>query len=181
MNYKFTTDWTHTNFIEKYDGPTNRCLEIGAFEGRTTITLANKFDVVDVIDPWKDYWDIPDASEAYNRFKHNTQEFDNINIYREKSEDVLPLLLLSFPIGGLYDLIYIDGNHTAEAVYNDIEMSCKLLTEDGVIIIDDYKTKTLPDVRLGIVRWLRENNNQDKIHFQSDKVQCCFKFKKDIY
>ena len=67
-----------------------------------------------------------------------------------------------------------------EAVYNDIEMSRKLLTEDGVIIIDDYKTKTLPDVRLGIVRWLRENNNQDKIHFR-DKVQCCFKFKKDIY
>jgi len=177
MNYKFTTDWTHTNFIEKYDGPTNRCLEIGAFEGRTTIFLAKRFDVVDVVDPWEDYWDIPNVSEAFDRFKYNTQEYSNINVYREKSEDILPLLLY----GKLYDMIYIDGNHTAEAVYNDIEMSRKLLTEDGVIIIDDYKTKTLPDVRLGIVRWLRENNNQDKIHFQSDKVQCCFKFKKDIY
>lgn len=181
MNYKFTTDWTHTNFIEKYDGPTNRCLEIGAFEGRTTITLANKFDVVDVIDPWQDYWDIPDASEAYNRFKHNTQEFDNINIYREKSADVLPLLLLSFPIGGLYDLIYIDGDHKLDSVYNDIKMSCNLLAKDGVIIVDDYKTKTLPEVRLGVIKWLKEDNNLYNINFQSDNVQCCFSLKRDIY
>ena len=176
MNYKFTTDWTYTKFIEQYDGPTNRCLEIGAFEGRTTITLANKFDVVDVIDPWKDYWDISDVSEAYDRFKHNTQEFDNINIYREKSEDVLPLLPIKF-----YDLIYIDGDHSLDAVYNDIKMSCRLLKEDGLIVVDDYKTKTLPEVRLGVIKWLEEDNNLHKIHFQSDNVQCCFKFKKDIY
>ena len=86
---------THTKFIEQYDGPTNCCLEIEvAFEGRTTITLANKFDVVDVIGPGKTIGIFLMPSEAYNRFKHNTQEFDNINVYREKS-DVLPLLLLS--------------------------------------------------------------------------------------
>ena len=103
MNYKFTTDWTHTNFIEKYDGPTNRCLEIGAFEGRTTIFLAKRFDIVDVVDPWEDYWDIPNVSEAFDRFEYNTQEYSNINVYREKSEDILPLLLYS----ELYDMIYI--------------------------------------------------------------------------
>ena len=120
MNYEFTTDWTHTKFIEQYDGLTNRCLEIGAFEGRTTITLANKFDVVDVIDLGK-IIGISNVSEAYNRFKHNTQEFDNINVYREKSAR---LIVTIFPIGGLYDLIYIDGDHKLEAVYNDIKMSC---------------------------------------------------------
>lgn len=178
MNYKFTQHWKggDKRFILSYKGSLNRCLEIGAFEGRTTINLANKFDVVDVIDPWKDYWDIPDASEAYNRFKHNTQEFDNINIYREKSEDVLPLLPIKF-----YDLIYIDGDHSLDAVYNDIKMSCRLLKEDGLIVVDDYKTKTLPEVRLGVIKWLEEDNNLHKIHFQSDNVQCCFKFKKDIY
>ena len=173
MNYEFTTDWTHTKFIEQYDGLTNRCLEIGAFEGRTTITLANKFDVVDVIDPWQDYWDIPNVSEAFDRFKHNTQEYSNINIYKEKSEDILPLLLY----GELYDMIYIDGDHSLDAVYNDIKMSCKLLAKDGVIIVDDYKTKTLPEVRLGVIKWLKEDNNLYDIHFQSDNVQCCFKFK----
>ena len=79
------------------------------------------------------------------------------------------------------DLIYIDGDHSTDAVYNDIKMSCNLLKENGVIIVDDYKEQTLPEVRLGVVKWLEEDNNLHKIHFQSDDVQCCFKFKKDIY
>ena len=116
------------------------------------------------------------ASEAFDRFKHNTQEYSNINIYKEKSEDILPLLPAKF-----YDLIYIDGDHSLDAVYNDIKMSCKLLKEDGVIIVDDYKIKTLPEVRLGVIKWLKEDNNLYNINFQSDNVQCCFSLKRDIY
>tara|TARA_Y100000592_G_C5444346_1_gene305165 strand:- start:870 stop:1421 length:552 start_codon:yes stop_codon:yes gene_type:complete len=183
MNYKFTTDWTWKGKKWKFiksnlpsDNINTRCLEIGAFEGRTTITLSKYFDYVDVVDPWKDYWDIPDASEAYERFKHNTQECNNIVVYRDESKKILPLLNHY-----TYDLIYIDGDHSVDAVYNDIKMSCNLLKEDGVIIIDDYKEKTLPEVRLGVIKWLEEDNNLHKIHFQSDNKQCCFKFKKDIY
>ena len=179
MNYKFTNDWTHTKFIESNlptDNINTRCLEIGAFEGRTTLILSKYFDYVDVVDPWKDYWDITDASEAYERFKHNTQECNNVAVYRDESSKTLPFLNHY-----TYDLIYIDGDHSADAVYNDIKMSCNLLKENGVIIVDDYKEKTLPEVRLGVIKWLEEDNNLHKIHFQSDKVQCCFKFKKDIY
>ena len=53
---------------------------------------------------------------------------------------------------GIYDLIYIDGDHKLDSVYNDIKMSCNLLAKDGVIIVDDYKTKTLPEVRLGVIK-----------------------------
>jgi len=176
MKYKFTTDWSHHKYIDyrndyvsKYN---KRCLEIGAFEGRTTKYLALKYQAVDVIDPWEDYWDIPNASEAYDRFIHNTKEFkDIINVYRDTSENVLPTLTEK------YDLIYIDGDHKLESVYNDIKMSCDLLSDNGVIIVDDYGTKSLPEVRLAVIKWLKEDDNLYNIDFQSDDVQCCFKFK----
>ena len=172
MNYKFTNDWRISRYIDSpYTRFKRRCLEIGAYEGRTTIALANRYESVDVIDPWKDYWDIPDVSEAFDKFKHNTQNFDNINVYRDTSQNILPTLKEK------YDLIYIDGDHKLESVYNDIKMSCDLLTDNGVIIIDDYGTKSLPEVRLAVIKWLKEDDNLYNIHFQSDDVQCCFKFK----
>tara|TARA_R100000458_G_scaffold59355_1_gene69688 strand:- start:1858 stop:2367 length:510 start_codon:yes stop_codon:yes gene_type:complete len=169
MNYNFTNDWTHTRYIDSRFK--KRCLEIGAYEGRTTIELADKYEFVDVVDPWKDYWDIPDVSKAYDRFKYNTQNFDNINVYKDKSENVLPKLTEK------YDLIYIDGDHKLDSVYNDIKMSCNLLTKDGVIVVDDYGISTHPEVRIAVIRWLEEDNNLYNIHFQSDDRQCCFKFK----
>ena len=46
-----------------------------------------------------------------------------------------------------------------------------------LLLLMIIKEKTLPEVRLGVVKWLKEDNNLYDIHFQSDNVQCCFKFK----
>ena len=92
-------------------------------------------------------------------------------MYRDTSENVLPTLTEK------YDLIYIDGDHKLESVYNDIKMSCDLLSDNGVIIVDNYGTKSLPEVRLAVIKWLKEDDNLYNIDFQSDDVQCCFKFK----
>lgn len=38
-----------------------------------------------------------------------------------------------------YDIIYIDGLHTAERVLEDAVLSWRLLKDGGVVIFDDYK------------------------------------------
>ena len=36
-----------------------------------------------------------------------------------------------------YDAVHVDGGHTYEVAYADIMNSCKLLRDDGLILVDD--------------------------------------------
>ena len=40
-----------------------------------------------------------------------------------------------------YDLIYIDGNHLYDFVQKDISNSLDHISDDGIIVLDDYKLK----------------------------------------
>ena len=40
-----------------------------------------------------------------------------------------------------FDLIYIDGNHLYDFVKGDISNSLECLSEDGIIVLDDYRLK----------------------------------------
>jgi len=37
-----------------------------------------------------------------------------------------------------FDLIYIDASHTGEGIKNDTELALKILSDDGMIVWDDY-------------------------------------------
>ena len=41
----------------------------------------------------------------------------------------------------MYDFIYIDGDHTAFAVLEDMVLSWKLLKIGGMLLVDDYEMK----------------------------------------
>jgi len=57
------------------------------------------------------------------------------------------------------DLIYIDGSHNEEDVYNDAKNYYELLTEKGVLIGDDYKNKIAwPGVQKAINKFVKENS-----------------------
>lgn len=40
-------------------------------------------------------------------------------------------------LGGPYDFIHVDGNHTEQGAYHDMEIAFKSLSPGGVILIDD--------------------------------------------
>jgi len=72
----------------------------------------------------------------------NTQEQIDLYQFRNRwtfiensSEDVLPEL------NGKYDLICVDGDHRYKQVSDDLENAIKVLTDDGVLIVDDYNHK----------------------------------------
>lgn len=147
---EFTESWTDPNinfaapllrsFAE--DRSRIRYLEIGAYEGRSLAfmdwLLPNTLDVT-VIDPWYD----PEMNaqavylEVEPRFRRNAAkfDFDRMAIHKGCSTYELPRMLEA---GERFDLIYIDGSHTAWAVAVDLAFCAALLEVGGMMLLDDY-------------------------------------------
>ena len=158
--YKYTENWlssgelteiliniSNINPLEEM-----HILEIGSFEGRSTVwflekLLQNKKSTITCIDPWLDYALDKNSLNSYgpprtktmktfhNNLKESGQK-EKVNVLRGFSYEKLPKLIIENKI---YDIIFIDGNHTAPFVLMDATMSWPLLKKGGVIIFDDYK------------------------------------------
>lgn len=115
-------------------------LEIGCFEGnchkwmyenilihpQSKSTVIDPFDMTITHLNWKD--------SIYNSFTQNLSNYlEKINIQKGFSDDILPILEKNS-----YDIIYIDGDHSANAAFKDGINSIDLLKKDGIMIFDDY-------------------------------------------
>jgi FkbM family methyltransferase len=171
----FTRDWTQFTqaVLQRIrDGSlavpsTGDVLEVGVFEGRTTLDLLRTFPVcrVHCIDPWYDgpySSHLPiDFTGQYGRFLSNVCGVPSkrLSIHRGLSDVVLPTLVGSFRFA------FIDGDHSAEAVYRDACNVWPLLQHGGLMLFDDYLWDGMAGVRLpdsqlpkpGIDKWLSEH------------------------
>ncbi len=119
-----------------------RYLEIGAYEGRNLAfmdwLLPGKLEVT-VIDPWFD----PDLNpeDKYHavepRFGRNADKlaFPSLTVTKGFSTYELPRMLEA---GQGFDLIYVDGTHTALGVMIDLCFCAAMLEVGGLMILDDY-------------------------------------------
>jgi len=139
----FTADWFDANiphwneWLSGLKGQSRlRILEVGCFEGRATVWLAQNvigsgggtIDCVDLFAP------DPVHGDYHARFRANTAAYALlIREYAGRSFDVLR------SIEGDYDLIYIDGDHTAFGVLADGVLCWPLLKIGGLMIFDDYE------------------------------------------
>jgi hypothetical protein len=139
--FSYTSDWLskHLGSWQRalkplINQPNIRALEIGSFEGRSAVwllehVLTHPSSSLVCIDPF-----FGGAREA--RFDHNialTKQAIQLEKRKGFSEDVLPEL-----VRDTFDLIYIDGSHTASNVLLDAFLSWRLLKVGGVVIFDDY-------------------------------------------
>jgi predicted O-methyltransferase YrrM len=139
-DYHFSTDWTgpHTGVwlrhLARYMGkPGIRGLEIGCFEGRSSIWFLERIangegSTMECVDVFTD------AIEE--RFDHNISVSgygDRMTKHKGYSQDVLRTLDLE-----AYDFIYIDGCHLASCVLSDAVLSWDLVKPGGMIVFDDY-------------------------------------------
>jgi predicted O-methyltransferase YrrM len=137
MDYQFTRDWFSHNieswqrWLAEFKGkPGIRALEIGSFEGRSTTwllenVLTDKTSHIDCIDPFR--------RDYYRRFLSNIKPWRRrVTIHRALSNTVLPT------IGGEFDFIYIDGDHSSLGVLSDAVLSWPHLKVGGILIFDDY-------------------------------------------
>lgn len=156
QSYEFTTDWFHwapeiwkelKPLIPRYEEQSTEFLEIGSFEGRSTVwTIENLMedgDHIVCIDTWKggeEHSKIA-MSKVETRFDNNMkivgEQFPARKIEKRRgtssaqlAEDICDKYT--------YDFIYVDGSHIAKDVLSDAVMAWKLLTKGGLMVFDDY-------------------------------------------
>ncbi|MHB8531044.1 MAG: class I SAM-dependent methyltransferase [Caulobacteraceae bacterium] len=148
--FEFTEVWADNNIA--YAGPLLRrfakerqtiaYLEIGVYEGRSLAfvdwLLPGRLATT-VIEPFFDAALNPE--ERYHavepRFRRNVERLDlrRFTLVKGFSTYELPKMLQR---GERFDLIYVDGSHTAWAVFVDLFYCAALLEVGGMMILDDY-------------------------------------------
>ena len=147
MHYEFTEDWFSENnpekvvrqfdeFLSKFKDKPSTFLEIGSFEGMSTIwmlenILINKESRLFCIDAWAEW-----TGDAFVRFVENINKTglkDKVRIVKGDSSEELRIFPKEY-----FDFIYVDGDHDERAVIKDAIGSFRVLKKGGIIAFDDY-------------------------------------------
>jgi predicted O-methyltransferase YrrM len=142
-SYYFTRDWFSRNvsiWREKLSTLANisdaNILEIGSFEGRSAVWLADHILVgtgakIHCVDLWSE-----PATEA--RFDENVRKsslYSGCSFVKIKgpSRDILR------DLGDRrFDFIYIDGEHYAPTIMIELVFSIQHISDQGIVAVDDY-------------------------------------------
>ena len=147
MDYEFTQDWfseknpekvvlQFEEFLSEFKGKPCMFLEIGSFEGMSTIwmlenILTEERSQIFCIDAWAEW-----TGDAFVRFVSNINKTgfrDKVRIVKGDSSEELRI----FP-NDYFDFIYVDGNHDEKAVIKDAIGYFRVLKKGGIIAFDDY-------------------------------------------
>jgi hypothetical protein len=124
----------------------SKFVEIGVFKG----DFANEiFHIVNpdelyLVDIWEggfgsgdkngnNHIHIDNMERLYLEIYQQTKNIDNIHVIRSKSVSFLKSCSENY-----FDAIYIDGDHTAQAVYDDLVESFRVIKSGGLIMGHDY-------------------------------------------
>jgi len=116
-------------------------VEVGAFEGETTVNFARllrqhgPFEYY-VVDPFTASENLqqPVLDKARQMFLDNIADFPEVELIEKPSHDGLIDLRLR---GIKADLIYVDGSHFAKDVLLDAALGFEMLNIGGVMLFDD--------------------------------------------
>jgi len=154
--YQFTKDWfswapeVWSQLTPMLSGTAGhrQFLEIGSFEGRSSIWIAENMmqedDILRCIDTWEggEEHGEENMSEVEERFRHNlivaTEKLPRRRIIQQKGTSVRELARWLTTDNQHFDFIYIDGSHRAPDVLTDACMAWPLLKIEGFMVFDDY-------------------------------------------
>jgi hypothetical protein len=142
-------------------------LEIGTFEGKSSILLGSFLDdkqrlhICDTFDiPTEGLNEIENLQSypglTQERFIRNYRKFHSLGpiVYKCKSTD-----LGSKSFGSQFRFIHIDGSHLYENVKFDISLSVELLSEPtGILVLDDYRAYHSFGVALAVWELISKGN-----------------------
>jgi hypothetical protein len=152
VGFEFTHDWFSGNIpiwkrhLRHLQGqPGVRMLEIGVFEGRSTVWLLQnlltgpeaRLDCIDTFAGGSEHHAQGiDMGSVERRFDTNIRRAggeSRVMKLRGASRQVLRTLDLE-----AYDAIYVDGSHQAPDVLEDAILAFHCLKHGGILIFDDY-------------------------------------------
>lgn len=122
------------NLLKKVIGKDKVIVEVGSYAGKATSALSDNNKVI-AVDPFISNYDFKDgASRSMDGveeiFKSRIKD-KNIVWYKKKSEEVLKCWKM------MIDGVFIDAEHTVEALNKDIEW-IKYVKNGGIIAFHDY-------------------------------------------
>ena len=128
--------------LERYKGKPNlRFLQLGAYTGDASVWLCDN-----ILTGEKSFLRDVDTWKGSDESQHESINFNEVfNIYSAKiqAKPCVPYIMTTkefftnVPLGK-YDFIYVDADHSADAVASDAEYSWELLKKGGILAFDDY-------------------------------------------
>ena len=115
----------------------NHILEIGSYEGRSAIFFLKFFSNSKIT--CVDTWSGSDEHTNYN-FNMIEENFDNNTSAFESNLTKCKMTSDNFFQNNnkIFDLIFIDGDHSSDQVLRDINNAWSILNNGGFLILDDY-------------------------------------------
>jgi predicted O-methyltransferase YrrM len=168
-------------YLDHFKGqPQLRFCQIGVFTGDASVWLLKNIltdqssTLIDV-DTWKGsktetVHHQMDFEDVYETYKAKVDEFKNVRSMRISSKE-----FFNNQKPDSFDFVYVDGDHTAKAVYEDALGAWACLAPNGIIAFDDYTWGDgLPDQdfapRPGIDLFLEQHIGQYTFINKGDQV-----------
>lgn len=121
-------------------------LELGVFRGefaKTILKIAEPSELY-LVDIWtgkagsgdkdgNDYIEVPDMKKVYLSLVHQTKAKPHIHVVRCDSISFLQSCEENY-----FDTIYVDADHSEQAVYNDMVNSYRAIKNEGYLLGHDY-------------------------------------------
>jgi predicted O-methyltransferase YrrM len=146
--------WDFLLELQSQTWPPASLLEIGVYYGQSAMMLAlhcRSTETVLLVDP-TDY--VEEARKNLSRL--GVAKFEIIKARSSESQ--------SWALASRYThalrWIHVDGDHKAEAVWNDLSLANHLLADTGLICIDDFFNPGYPQVTYTVCQFLEQNRDQ---------------------
>lgn len=172
MNYKYSQSWFLDSeiknklvyFLDK--SKENRILEIGCFEGLSSIFFADNFldnqhSCLTCVDPF-----LTIDNNDHSSFLQNNEECNfDFNIATCKHSDKIIIHKITSDQffennNQTYNVIYIDGSHLCEYIKRDMENSFRVLENNGIMWMDDYQGGDGIQIKNTMDEFLEKYNGQ---------------------
>ena len=158
----------------------NNILEIGVWRGDTAIEML-KFSRNKKVNYYGvDLFDSEGVSEEFIRLSGSPpyskvvveatlkSQSPNVTLFQGFSKDLVTQIQA---LNVQFDLIFIDGDHSYEAVKEDFELYNNLLSKDGIIFFDDYTEE--PGCNRGVKKFIDELQSDPKYTIIVESADRC--------
>ena len=145
--------------VQQHERISGDIAEIGVWHGKLFILLSLSLapsEKANAVDPFN----MPGYPNFIAAFQRNLAQFEippqKVVTHQMKSEQI-PLGRASSFLGGNVRLVSLDGDHRRASIVHDLRLSKEVLSDFGVVVVDDIFSAWVPSVTEGIIDFLRQD------------------------
>lgn len=168
------------DYIQKRNGISGNLFEIGTYQGKSAILLAlmvdtnkERFAICDDFDNKKN--NIPVKQLFLKNLNSFFKDISFTEIYSKESSQLNSKECKNIRF------FHIDGGHSADETYQDLQLASRSIIESGIIAVDDLFNEFWPGVMEGVYKFLTSNKELVPIAIGFNKLLLCKKSKQKWY